>query len=93
VGCGGWSRRRTLFGSDQRSDREVGELDPRTDAAKIRAFFVDPRHVRQGIASTLLERCEGDARAVGFHKLEANGNADWVPFYTARGYVSIALVL
>jgi GNAT superfamily N-acetyltransferase len=87
VACGGWSKRRTLFGGDSRPDREVGNLDPLTDAAKIRAFFVDPQHVRKGIASALLERCEAEARAAGFLKLELMGTLTGEAFYTARGYV------
>jgi GNAT superfamily N-acetyltransferase len=89
VACGGWSRRHTLFGSDQRADREPGELDPRTDAAKIRAFFVDPQHLRQGIATALLKHCEAAARAKGFAKLELMGTLTGVPFYTAHGYVHV----
>jgi GNAT superfamily N-acetyltransferase len=92
VACGGWSWRRTLFGSDNRADREVGELDPRTDAAKIRAFFVDPRHLRKGIASALLARCEAEAIAAGFLRLELMGTLTGEPFYTARGYVPTASI-
>jgi N-acetylglutamate synthase-like GNAT family acetyltransferase len=92
VACGGWSWRRTLFGGDKRVDREVGTLDPRTDAAKIRAFFVDPQHLRQGIASSLLARCEAEARAAGFLKLELMGTLTGEAFYTARGYVRTASV-
>lgn len=87
IACGGWSRRSTLFGSDQRADREPGELDPRTDFAKIRAFFVDPAHLRKGIATLLLERCESAARAAGFSRFELMGTLSGVPFYEARGYV------
>src|SRR5271154_5297390 len=35
VGCGGWSKRRTLYGSDHWTGREDELLDPRADAAKI----------------------------------------------------------
>lgn len=87
IACGGWSRRSTLFGSDQRVDREPGELDPRTDFAKIRAFFVDPAHLRKGIATLLLERCEAAARAAGFSRFELMGTLSGVPFYAARGYI------
>src|SRR3569833_444486 len=58
VGCGGWSFRTTLFGGAQRRERDAAELDPRTEAAKIRAFFVDPAHARRGIGTMLLEKCE-----------------------------------
>jgi GNAT superfamily N-acetyltransferase len=87
VACGGWSWRRTLFGGDTRADREVGDLDPRIDAAKIRAFFVDPRHLRKGIATALLERCEAEAKAAGFFKCELMGALTGEPFYAAHGYV------
>src|SRR5687767_4794210 len=49
VGCGGWSRRKTLFGSDSRGERDDSWLDPRSDFAKIRAFFIDPEHARRGL--------------------------------------------
>jgi|SRR5580698_898292 GNAT superfamily N-acetyltransferase len=89
VGCGGWSRRRTLFGGDQRSDREAGELDPKTDAAKIRAFFVDPAHTRRGIATALLSRCEAEACKSGFSRFELMGTLTGVALYEARGYVPL----
>src|SRR5882762_9439066 len=50
VGCGGWSKRRTLFGGDQYATRDAAELDPKTEPAKIRAFFIHPEHARKGIA-------------------------------------------
>ena len=65
AGCGGWSRRRTLFGSDARSDRDSTELDPTVDAAKIRAFFIHPEFARRGLGTLLLERCEQAAAASG----------------------------
>src|SRR6185369_15115918 len=70
VACGGWSYRRTLFGGDQRADRDVGELDPAVDAAKIRAFFVDPSHARRGLGTRLLETCEAAAAARRFGRVE-----------------------
>jgi GNAT superfamily N-acetyltransferase len=92
VGCGGWSRRRTLFGGDNRMDRQTDELDPRTDGARIRAFFVDPQHLRRGIASALLAHCEAEALAAGFLKLELMATLTGVPLYRARGYVATASV-
>lgn len=61
VGCGGWSRRRTLFGGDTFADRASERLDPACEPAKIRAFFVDPAWARRGIGRALLERCEAPA--------------------------------
>jgi GNAT superfamily N-acetyltransferase len=86
VGCGGWSRRRTLFGGDAHRERDAAELDPRVDAAKIRAFFVDPDHARRGIGRMLLERCESEARARGFRRLELMGTLPGVRLYEALGY-------
>lgn len=87
AGCGGWSYRRTLFGGDLRAERESAELDPRADAAKIRAFFVDPGHARKGIGTRLLERCETEARLRGFSRLELMSTLPGVRLYAARGYV------
>jgi GNAT superfamily N-acetyltransferase len=66
VGCGGWSKRKTLFGGDRWTGREDSLLDPQQDAAKIRAFFVHPNWVRRGIGSMILEACEKAAVAAGF---------------------------
>ncbi|HXN63735.1 MAG TPA: GNAT family N-acetyltransferase [Candidatus Acidoferrales bacterium] len=86
VGCGGWSKRKTLFGGDRWSGREDALLDPASDAAKIRAFFVDPEWARKGIASLILEACEAAAAASGFTRLEMGATLTGVPFYLARGY-------
>ena len=86
VGCGGWSKRKTLFGGDRWSGREDALLDPASDAAKIRAFFVDPEWARKGIASLILEACEAAAAAAGFTRLEMGATLTGVPFYLARGY-------
>ncbi|HWW20100.1 MAG TPA: GNAT family N-acetyltransferase [Steroidobacteraceae bacterium] len=87
VGCGGWSKRRTLFGGDAHQERDAQELDPKTDAAKIRAFFVDPDYARQGIGRALLERCESEARTLGFSHFELMGTLPGVRLYQALGYV------
>lgn len=86
VGCGGWSRRKTLFGGDVWTRREDTLLDPRTDAAKIRAFFVHPDWARHGIGSMILEACESAARAAGFTRLEMGATLTGVPFYQVKGY-------
>lgn len=88
AGCGGWSRRRTLFGGDARLDRDAGELDPAKDAAKIRAFFVHPEFARRGLGSLILEHCESDAMAHGFNRFELMGTLPGVHLYAARGYQS-----
>jgi GNAT superfamily N-acetyltransferase len=87
IGCGGWSYRRTLFGGDARADRDAGTLDPSSDAAKIRAFFVDPDAARQGVGSALLEHCEAEARRHGFRRAEMMATLPGVRLYQARGYV------
>ena len=85
--CGGWSFRRTLFGGDARADRDPQPLDPRTDAAKIRAFFVHPAYARRGIGAALLERCESEARGRGFERFELMATLPGVRLYRARGYL------
>ena len=87
VGCGGWSRRRTLFGGDAHAQRDAAELDPAKDAAKMRAFFVDPAHARKGIATAILERCEAEARARGFARFELMATLPGIEFYRSHGYV------
>ena len=89
VGCGGWSFRATLFGGDARADRDSSKLDPATQAAKIRAFFVDPAQARRGIGSLLLERCEKEASAHGFSRVELMATLPGVKLYAARGYVGV----
>jgi len=86
AGCGGWSKRKTLFGSDRAEVREPELLDPKTDAAKIRAFFIHPDFARRGIGSKILEACESAARAAGFSRFEMGATLTGVPFYLARGY-------
>jgi GNAT superfamily N-acetyltransferase len=85
--CGGWSKRKTLFGSDHCAGREDALLDPVHDAAKIRAFFVHPAWARRGIGSRMLEVCESAALAAGFRRFEMGATLTGVPLYRARGYV------
>ena len=89
VACGGWSRRKTLYGGDQYAGREDSLLDPAKDAAKIRAFFVHPKFARRGIGSMILEACEDAARAAGFTRLEMGATLSGVAFYKAKGYVEV----
>ena len=92
VGCGGWSKRKTLYGGDQFAAREDSLLDPAVDAAKIRAFFVHPAWARRGIGSMILEACEVAAQAAGFRRLEMGATLTGVPFYRAKGYVELEAV-
>lgn len=88
VGCGGWSFRSTLFGGDARAERDSSILDPKTQAAKIRAFFVDPGQARRGIGSLLLDHCENQARAHGYRAVELMATLPGARLYKARGYVA-----
>jgi GNAT superfamily N-acetyltransferase len=87
IACGGWSKRKTLFGSDHHNSRDSAELDPEQDAARIRAFFVHPNHARQGLGRLVLQRCEEAIRAAGFKEIELAATLPGVPFYAAFGYV------
>ena len=92
VGCGGWSKRKILYGGDQFAGREDSLLDPARDAAKIRAFFVHPAWARRGIGGMILEACEVAARAAGFRRLEMGATLTGVPFYRAKGYAELERV-
>jgi len=87
VACGGWSRRRTLFGSDARAERDESWLSPQSDRAKIRAFFVDPAHARHGIGRAILARSESDAMRAGFSSFEMMATLPGLRFYQRCGYV------
>ena len=86
IGCGGWSRRNNLFGGDQYSARDAGYLDPQTEAARIRAFFIHPAHARKGIARAILSRCETEAQAHGFRALELMATLPGIAFYESCGF-------
>jgi GNAT superfamily N-acetyltransferase len=89
VGCGGWSKRKTLYGGDQYAGREDSLLDPSQHAAKIRAFFVHPKWARRGIGSLILEACESAALEAGFTRLEMGATLSGVAFYKAKGYAAV----
>jgi GNAT superfamily N-acetyltransferase len=86
AGCGGWSYRRTLCGSDQLPNREMSILDPRTDAARIRAIFVHPAWARRGLGTLLLRHCEEAAASAGFRRFEMGSTLTGVPLYKLKGY-------
>ncbi len=86
VACGGWSFRRTLFGSDGASTRESTPLDPATEPAKIRAIFVHPAHARQGLGSLILAHAEQAAAAAGFTRFEMGSTLTGVPLYRLKSY-------
>ncbi|MCQ6958172.1 GNAT family N-acetyltransferase [Mucilaginibacter aquariorum] len=89
VGCGGWSKRNTLYGGDQHKDMEDPLLDPAKDAARIRAFFVHPDHARQGIGRQIINLCEDAAKANGFTCFELGATLPGVPLYEAMGYHAV----
>lgn len=88
AGCGGWSRRTTLFGGDRFAGRDNGFLDPSVDPAKIRAFFVHPDYARQGVADALLAACEAAAAEAGFTHVELMATLPGLPFYQSCGFVA-----
>jgi len=92
IGCGGWSKRKTLFGGDRFAARDSSELDPQTEAARIRAFFVHPDYARKGIARAILETCETAARDYGFRALELMATLPGIKFYETNGYTGKARV-
>ncbi len=89
AGCGGWSKRKTLFGGDQWSAREDSLLDPARDAAKIRAFFIHPAWARQGVGTLILDACENAARAAGFTRFEMGATLTGVKLFSVKGYAPI----
>lgn len=89
AGCGGWSKRKTLFGGDAWTAREDALLDPRKDAAKIRAFFVHPNWARRGVGSKILAACEEAAKAAGFTRYEMGATLTGAKLFGARGYSEV----
>jgi GNAT superfamily N-acetyltransferase len=89
VGCGGWSKRKTLYGGDHWSGREDELLDPLRDAAKIRAFFIHPAWARCGIGSMILKACEDAAREAGFTRYEMGATLTGAKLFGAKGYSAV----
>jgi N-acetylglutamate synthase-like GNAT family acetyltransferase len=87
AGCGGWSKRKTLYGGDQWTARQDDLLDPKVDAAKIRAFFIHPAWSRRGIGTRILNACESAAHAGGFSRYEMGATLTGVKLFSARGYI------
>ena len=87
AGAGGWSKRKTLYGGDQRkADQPDPLLDPATEAARIRAFYIHPEYSRRGVGTSILNACEEAARDAGFQRVELAATLPGQPFYQARGY-------
>lgn len=86
AGCGGWSRRATLYGGDQSPGRSAALLDPAKDAARVRAMYTHPQHTRRGVGRLILSLCEQAARSEGFQRVELMATMAGVPLYRACGY-------
>ena len=89
VGCGGWSKRKTLYGSDHWTGREDALLDPQRDAAKIRAFFIHPAWARRGVGSMVLKACEEAARVAGFTRYEMGATLTGAKLFGVKGYAAV----
>ena len=89
AGCGGWSKRKTLFGADRGPGREPELLDTAHDAAKVRAIFVHPDYARRGLGSLILVTVENAAREAGFRRFEMGSTLTGVPLYRLKGYIEI----
>jgi N-acetylglutamate synthase-like GNAT family acetyltransferase len=91
VGCGGWSKRKLLFGKNNVLNSLDDELIPGIDSARIRAFFVHPDFVRLGIGKRLLEKCELEAKSFGFDSFELVATLSGEKLYSSNGYISLKL--
>lgn len=89
VGCGGWSFHKSLFGGTSYRKENEPRLIPEKDAARVRAFFVDPEYARQGIGSVIMKACEDAIRAMGFRRVEIAATLIGEPLYAKFGYVRI----
>ncbi len=87
VACGGWGKRRTLYGGDHTKGRDDSLANPAVDAARIRAMYTHPDWTRRGIGTLLLDLGEAAARAAGFKHIELGSTVPGEPLYLARGYV------
>ena len=89
AGCGGWSRRATLFGGDHSAGREARLLDPTSEAARVRAMYTHPEFTRRGIGRMVLDLCEAAAAREGFARVELAATMAGLPLYRACGYRDI----
>lgn len=89
AGCGGWSRRATLYGGDHTPGRDPDLLNPTTDAAKVRAMYTNPAYARRGVGQLILTLCENAAKDEGFERLELMGTMAGEPLYSKYGFVPV----
>lgn len=90
VGCGGWGKRRTLYGGDHTVGRDDSFSDPTVDSARVRAMYTHPSWTRRGIGTLLLELAETAARDAGFKSIELGSTLAGEPLYRARNYKEIS---
>jgi GNAT superfamily N-acetyltransferase len=86
AGCGGWSRRATLYGGNQTPGRNSHLLDPTIHPARVRAMYTSPAYARRGVGRLVLSLCEAAAAAEGFTRLELMSTLSGEPLYTACGF-------
>lgn len=87
AGCGGWSRRATLYGHDTTAGRDAHLLDPATEPARVRAMYTNPAFKRRGVGRLILETCEHAAAAEGFTRLSLMSTLSGEPLYASYGFV------
>jgi GNAT superfamily N-acetyltransferase len=92
AGCGGWSRRATLYGGDHSAGRDARLLDPATEPARVRAMYTDPAFVRRGVGRAVLAACETVAADAGFRRAELMATLAGQPLYLAAGYTPIEAI-
>ncbi len=92
AGCGGWSRRATLYGGDHSAGRDARLLDPATEPARVRAMYTNPAFVRSGVGRAVLAACEAAAADAGFSRVELMATLAGQPLYLAAGYVPIEAI-
>ena len=89
AGCGGWSRRATLYGGDHSPGRDAALLDPARDAARVRAMYTHPAFARRGVGRKIIELCEAAATTAGFRRVELVGTMAGEPLYAVCGYQAV----
>ena len=84
AGCGGWSRRATLYGGDHSPGREPALLNPAGDSARVRAMYTAPAFARRGVGRLILGLCEAAAAP------KASAASNWPRRSRASRFISPA---